>query len=187
MRPSLCPDRPLFSRLDVRFPANQICASYCSTIAGAVYSGVEAGTDCYCGAANEDYSKNGALAEEMCATLCESDPESTCGGVDAIEVRTRARVGCREYLGAESQSNSGRRCLSRPLGPQLHMFRRRARRDVFSRGLVVLAVSILHDFVLSRETWRTAKANLLRKTCPREHFMPRSGLSGLLWGNAVKD
>eukprot|EP00752_Nemacystus_decipiens_P013406 g11871.t1 len=64
-----------------------ICASHCSTITGAVYSGVEAGTDCYCGAAGENFAKNGELVgEESCATLCDSDPESTCGGVDAIEV-----------------------------------------------------------------------------------------------------
>ncbi|CAN0031064.1 unnamed protein product [Scytosiphon promiscuus] len=69
-----------------------ICASYCSTIAGAVYSGVEAGTDCYCGGASEDYSKNGALAEEDCSTLCESDPESTCGGIDAIEAEATGQA-----------------------------------------------------------------------------------------------
>ncbi|CAN0380392.1 unnamed protein product, partial [Hapterophycus canaliculatus] len=64
------------------------CASYCSTISGAVYSGVEAGIDCYCGGANENYSKNGALDSDSCAALCVSDPEYTCGGIDAIEVRT---------------------------------------------------------------------------------------------------
>ncbi|CAM9453825.1 unnamed protein product, partial [Scytosiphon promiscuus] len=62
------------------------CASYCSTISGAVYAGVEAGTECYCGSADDAYGKNGALTEESCSTLCDSDPESTCGGVDAIEV-----------------------------------------------------------------------------------------------------
>eukprot|EP00903_Cladosiphon_okamuranus_P010019 g9501.t1 len=63
-----------------------ICASHCSTITNAVYSGVEGGTDCYCGAAGEEYDKNGALGDESCATLCDSDPDSTCGGLDAIEV-----------------------------------------------------------------------------------------------------
>ncbi|CAM9778046.1 unnamed protein product, partial [Scytosiphon promiscuus] len=68
-------------------PPIQVCASYCSTIDGAAYSGVADGTDCYCGGTNEAYSKNGALDEESCADLCVSDPEYTCGGVGAIEVR----------------------------------------------------------------------------------------------------
>ncbi|CAM9453682.1 unnamed protein product [Scytosiphon promiscuus] len=63
-----------------------ICASYCSTITGAVYSGVSAGTDCYCGSSTDNFSNNGELDEENCATLCDSNPEETCGGVDAIEV-----------------------------------------------------------------------------------------------------
>ena len=71
-------------------PILQVCASHCSTVEGAVYAGVEAGTDCYCGAAGEDYAKNGALdGDEFCATLCDSNPDSTCGGLDAIEVCTR--------------------------------------------------------------------------------------------------
>lgn len=67
--------------------ANQVCAKYCSTFSGAFYAGVEAGTDCFCGEAGEDFAKNGPLGEENCATLCDSNPEATCGGVDAIEVR----------------------------------------------------------------------------------------------------
>ena len=65
----------------------QICASYCSTVPNALFAGVEGGTDCYCEAASEDVGKNGALEDEGCATLCFADPGSTCGGVDAIEVR----------------------------------------------------------------------------------------------------
>ncbi|CAN0419963.1 unnamed protein product, partial [Hapterophycus canaliculatus] len=43
-------------------------------------------TDCYCGSATDNYINNGDLGEESCATLCDSNPEETCGGVDAIEV-----------------------------------------------------------------------------------------------------
>lgn len=68
--------------------SDQVCASHCSTIADAVYSGVEGGTDCYCGAAGENFAKNGELGEESCATLCDSEPDATCGGLDAIEVRS---------------------------------------------------------------------------------------------------
>ena len=71
--------------------SNQVCASYCSTFSGALYAGVEGGTNCYCGTDGEDFSKNGALDEESCATLCDSNPDATCGGVGAIEVgRTAA-------------------------------------------------------------------------------------------------
>jgi len=69
------------------FSAEQICASYCSTVAGAIYAGVEDGTDCYCGAAGEKPLEDGALGEESCSTLCDSNPESTCGGLGAIEVK----------------------------------------------------------------------------------------------------
>lgn len=52
---------------------------------------MEDGTDCYCGAAGEDFGKNGPLGEESCATLCDANPDSTCGGLDAIEVRRYLR------------------------------------------------------------------------------------------------
>lgn len=48
---------------------------------------MEDGTDCYCGAAGDSYDKNGALGEESCGTLCDSNPDSACGGLGAIEVR----------------------------------------------------------------------------------------------------
>ena len=80
----------------------QICASYCSTVPNAVFAGVEDGTDCYCGAADEDFSKNGALDEDSCATLCFADPGSTCGGLNAIEVR----VSCESARKADIQEKS---------------------------------------------------------------------------------
>lgn len=64
----------------------QICASYCSTVPNAVYAGVEDGTDCYCGSASDASNLTGALDQEMCGTLCDANPDSTCGGLDAIEV-----------------------------------------------------------------------------------------------------
>eukprot|EP00752_Nemacystus_decipiens_P008218 g7348.t1 len=75
-----------------------ICASYCAaTFPNAVFAGVEDGTDCYCGAAGEDFGKNGALNEASCATLCLANPGSTCGGLNAIEVYefgAHDHVGC---------------------------------------------------------------------------------------------
>ncbi len=108
---------PCLPTLAWTFPAKQICASYCSTVAGATFAGVEDGTDCYCGGAGESYDKNGALGEESCATLCDSNPESTCGGLGAIEVLAKDDESVRQRIdrGSEYQwtySNSIARICS---------------------------------------------------------------------------
>eukprot|EP00903_Cladosiphon_okamuranus_P008193 g7889.t1 len=90
--PSLCGEGERFMSPKARQIGGKIskrvCASYCATVPGAVYAGVEDGTDCYCGAAGEEFDKNGALDDESCGTLCEAVPDSTCGGLDAIEIYT---------------------------------------------------------------------------------------------------
>ncbi|CAM9766583.1 unnamed protein product [Scytosiphon promiscuus] len=64
----------------------EICASYCSTIEGAVYAGVENQKECYCGEADDKLDLNGVLSAGSCSALCASNPDQTCGGTNAIEI-----------------------------------------------------------------------------------------------------
>ncbi|CAM9211348.1 unnamed protein product, partial [Sphacelaria rigidula] len=64
-----------------------ICASYCATVKGAVYFGVEFSYECFCGSADDEFDKYGSLPSGACNSLCTAFPDETCGGKLAIEVR----------------------------------------------------------------------------------------------------
>eukprot|EP00903_Cladosiphon_okamuranus_P010393 g9831.t1 len=69
----------------------EICASYCATIPGMKYMGVQYASECFCGgtevgeAGTEDYFGQYGSADN-CNMPCSAYPEETCGGSKAMEV-----------------------------------------------------------------------------------------------------
>ncbi|CAM9310804.1 unnamed protein product [Pylaiella littoralis] len=70
-----------------RLMSPELCGSHCALkYPGAVYAGVEFGSECYCGYEDADFDKLGALEAESCNFPCTANPEHLCGGFNAIEV-----------------------------------------------------------------------------------------------------
>ncbi|CAM9766614.1 unnamed protein product, partial [Laminaria digitata] len=65
----------------------KICSSYCATIEGSTYFGVEFAYECFCGNDDDNFDKHGSLDTVQCETLCTGTPDEFCGGRNAIEVR----------------------------------------------------------------------------------------------------
>lgn len=62
----------------------QTCQDTC---ADYPYFGLQYGSECWCGDYKTDYDKHGTSTR--CTMECSGDPDSTCGGYDALYVYTQ--------------------------------------------------------------------------------------------------
>nr|XP_054772066.1 uncharacterized protein LOC129280032 [Lytechinus pictus] len=70
------------------FMSMSYCIQFCqeSTTANYVYAGVEAGYECYCGEASDNYTRHGVGVDSECSFPCHGDPTESCGGSGYIAV-----------------------------------------------------------------------------------------------------
>ncbi|XP_041483829.1 kremen protein 2-like [Lytechinus variegatus] len=64
------------------------CIQFCqeSNTAYYTYAGVEAGYECFCGVASDNYSRFGVGVDSNCSFPCNGDPTESCGAFGFIAV-----------------------------------------------------------------------------------------------------